>query len=319
MKKIILFLLLQIFFISNLFAANIDINTDKKIYEYNENITLNIEISSQDSFIPEINDIKWIDNFTQRWLRQSNSQSIVNSEVSNNFILTLILEPKSQWDLEIWPVEISIWDEIIKSEIINISVKNNSENLNSINDITENTDDSENTEEDTYNLWNTQEVDESSWNNIEFIEAKKMNFDFKNFGFLWIFIFLFFIIFYFILDKFLSKNNLNKDIKNENTVEEKVDINTLMLSKIEILSEQSESLDKVEFYSKLSVIFREYFDDLWIKNSFIKTFEELKSDTIDSKLFWMFEKSYYEEFNDEIDSLAQRKQIIMNIMLYLRK
>jgi hypothetical protein len=48
MKKIIIFLFLQISLISQIFAIDVTINTDKNIYQPNEQIILNIEISSQE-------------------------------------------------------------------------------------------------------------------------------------------------------------------------------------------------------------------------------------------------------------------------------
>ncbi len=343
MKKIILFIFLQIICISQIFALDIEINTQKKQYDLNENILINIEISSEENWNISIENIAWIDNFTQYGSSQKQETTIINGEVSTKSYVELILRAKQEWVYNIWPVEVKNNDEIIESNQVEITVweteklqnideKNEEENNISENNSQENNSEKNNiSEKNSEENNNSQEVtsqDTKKWENISdekkllenFIESKKLEINYKKFSYYSIWAILFFILFYLFIIKYLE-NKPKKEIKKiivEKPEFSQDDFKKQLVNKLAQLENKSEWLSKNDFYAQLNLIFREYFEFLWIKNCYIKSYWDFKKDAIEQKLFWMFEKSYFEEFSATQDSQVQRKQMIMNFMIYLK-
>lgn len=300
MKKIIIFLLLQISLISQIFAIDVTINTDKNIYQPNEQIILNIEISSQDDQNISIENIEWLENFYQNSSSQSQQTTMINWQTSMQSFVNIGLKTDEIWNYTLWPVEIKSWEEIIESNTIEISVE---------------TGDNIQKQESEPIVFSKEENQEK----IEFIESKNLEINFVKLALISIGSILFFVLFYFVLTKILSQNKLEKkEIIIEKKSEPK-DFHQKIISQLEQLSQDSDNLEKTQFYRQLNIIFRNYFDLLWIKNAHTFTYQELKNQKIEEKLFKMFEKSYFEEFSFIEDIASQRKQIIMNFIIYLKK
>ncbi len=339
MKKIILFIFLQIICISQIFALDIEINTQKKQYDLNENILVNIEISSEENWNISIENIDWIDNFTQYGSSQKQETTIINGEVNTKSYVELILRAKQEWVYNIWPIEIRNNEETIESNQVEITVwesqnlknidKNNEkENISEDNKNLEENNISENNLEKNNNLQEVTSQNTQKWENNSdekkllenFIESKKLEINYKKFSYYSIWAILFFILFYLFIIKYLE-NKPKKEIQKiivEKPEFSQDDFKNQLVNKLAQLENKSEWLSKNDFYAQLNLIFREYFEFLWIQNCYIKSYWDFKKDAIEQKLFWMFEKSYFEEFSATQDSQVQRKQMIMNFMIYLK-
>jgi hypothetical protein len=71
---------------------------------------------------------------------------------------------------------------------------------------------------------------------------------------------LFFVLFYFVLTKILSQNKLEKkEIIIEKKSETK-DFHQEIILQLEQLSQDSDNLEKTQFYRQFNIIFRNYFD-----------------------------------------------------------
>jgi hypothetical protein len=300
MKNLVLFIC--IFFSSFLwvFADSIEIYVDKKTLNVWETFVINIENNIEWNDWVEFVSLWGIDNFDIFSRSQSFATQIINGESKSVKVLQLWVIAKEEWMFTLWPATYKVWDQIIESESVEIQVWTDAKTKTVLEDKND-------------NLW----IKDSGENN--FIDSKKLEISISKFSFFWISIVVFFLVFYYILTKFFQSNqqwsNWKKEVEN---TEENILQNDKFLEKLEKLSLEWEYLEKDEFYSQLNEIFREYFEYIWVKNAFTKTLKELQNDNIPEKVFAMFEKSYYEEFNENIDSSAQRKQMIMNFMLYLK-
>lgn len=300
MKNLVLFIC--IFFSSFLwvFADSIEISVDKKTLNVWETFVINIENNIEWNDWVEFVSLWGIDNFDIFSRSQSIATQIINGESKSVKVLQLWVIAKEEWMFTLWPATYKIWNQIIESESVEIQVWTDLKTKTVLEDKND-------------NLW----IKDSEENN--FIESKKLEISISKFSFFWISIVVFFLVFYYILTKFFQSNqqwnNWKKEVEN---TEENILQNDKFLEKLEKLSLEWEYLEKDEFYSQLNEIFREYFEYIWVENAFTKTLKELQDDNIPEKVFAMFEKSYYEEFNENIDSSAQRKQMIMNFMLYLK-
>jgi hypothetical protein len=300
MKNLVLFIC--IFFSSFLwvFADSIEISVDKKTLNVWETFVINIENNIEWNDWVEFVSLWGIDNFDIFSRSQSIATQIINGESKSVKVLQLWVIAKEEWMFTLWPATYKVWDQIIESESVEIQVWTDVKTKTVLEDKND-------------NLW----IKDSGENN--FIDSKKLEISISKFSFFWISIVVFFLVFYYILTKFFQSNqqwsNWKKEVEN---TEENILQNDKFLEKLEKLSLEWEYLEKDEFYSQLNEIFREYFEYIWVENAFTKTLKELQNDNIPEKVFAMFEKSYYEEFNENIDSSAQRKQMIMNFMLYLK-
>lgn len=332
MKKIIVFLCIQLSFISQIFAANLDFSSNKNTYSLWEEIILEINIENDSKENITIESIEWLENFHQSGQARNSQTSIINWKINSREVLQLTLYPKNSWNFTLWPVNISLNNsEELQSDTINISVtdenwviKESQENTTeSHNNSFNNSEQSENKNNSSqFNIQESSEInnnsEENSQNNKNFIESKNLEINFVKILLISIGFILFFSLFYFVLTKLLWQNNSEK---NEIIIEEKSqpkDFHQEIISQLEQLSQDSDNLEKTQFYRQLNIIFRNYFVFLWIQNAHKKTYEELKKQNIEEKIFTMFMKSYFEEYNHEDDSQSQRKQMIMNFIIYLK-
>ena len=147
-----------------------------------------------------------------------------------------------------------------------------------------------------------------------------MELGFNKFHYLYLGIFIFIILFYIFLHKFFENNKKEEKVETKPTVFEDInDTKQKIYDQLLLISEKSESYQHDEFYGELNILFRQYFIVLGIKQADTMTLQELKNQEIEHKIFDLFQTSYMHEFSQKQDSLSQRKQIIMNFMIYLKK
>ena len=335
MKKIIIFLITFFLSISTLFAENtVEISVSNKTVQTWENINLQININSDIQGNIEITEINGIDNFDQVSQSQSKQVQIINWNSSSIHTLNLWLQANNTGSYILWPVSVQFWDELIHSDPIEVYVEDlnipridkkeqiniNLENKNNLNSEKKSENNSNN------NLLSDVEEKSDNHNNMTDIHGvKKLDINFSSFQYTgviyWIIIILFFIIFYLFLLKVLSHKKIsdnNKKLLQEGIDRKKQEIDDIN-NELLLLSDKSEEYSQEEFYTQLNDLFRRYFLYIHINNADKKTLTELQKENIDSKLLDIFSTSYMFEFSTKQDSLSERKQIIMNFMLYLRK
>jgi hypothetical protein len=85
------------------------------------------------------------------------------------------------------------------------------------------------------------------------------------------------------------------------------------------LSDKAEKYSQEQFYTELNNLFRRFFLYIGIDKADKKTLSELNKNNIDKKILDIFTTSYIYEFSTKVDSLSERKQIVMNFMIFLKK
>jgi Ca2+/Na+ antiporter len=155
--------------------------------------------------------------------------------------------------------------------------------------------------------------------------VKKLEITFSSFkykgityGWLWI---LFIVIFYLFLIKILNSKKISEDNKQkelDNLEKRKQEIKNIY-NELLTLSDKAEKYSQEQFYTELNNLFRRFFLYIWIDKADKKTLSELNKDNIDRKILDIFTTSYIYEFSTKVDSLSERKQIVMNFMIFLKK
>ncbi|MDP2091224.1 MAG: hypothetical protein Q8K30_06540 [Candidatus Gracilibacteria bacterium] len=111
---------------------------------------------------------------------------------------------------------------------------------------------------------------------------------------------------------------VDKNIKLNKIVDEKLEKKKLLIKGLNKLKKDLEKYQKSDFYSELNTYFRKYFSLIGIMNSETLTLKELKSINIDKNIINIFEQSYFNEFNDKKDDLNNRKEIIEQLIKYIK-
>ncbi len=323
--KIVLkiFFWIILFFVTGLaFGFDIDFQVDKTEVDLLDKINLNIKVTWTGS-MDQI-EISWIDGFSVVWKSQSRAVSIINNITETSVEMRVQLMPTLVWEYELWPVALVSWVEKIKWDKtfkIKVTDSKKSWSFNSFQNntgslIDEDNDnkiviydvdkESENVQEKLNNnntnvwTWSIKDI-----NDIDWVKSR-----FWKISFIFIIVALFFIVFYFVLKYILSQKGENK--KEETIiVEEKIDMKDMFKSKLNRLKNKSNDLDKTEFYAVLNMLFREFFEYLWEKKATKKTFKELENTGLnDKKIFDLFRRSYFNEFNNSEDNNDSRVDII---------
>lgn len=289
LKKIITTFLLFTIFIPFVFAdTTIELSTDKLSVPVNEDFTLNVKIKNDWSKDLNVESITWIENFNKvsqkSIFNSSNINWVANVETSLQFVLNWI----NPWEYSLGPVVISDWKNKFSSNVVKITIKNGLLKNNWI--------------------WK-----KSDWHKDDINPVKKINLLSKNFLYSPSFIFILIIL-------FISGYLLIKDQKKEKEVIEsnpdKIEIIKDELSK---LKNEIDNIEKNIFYSKLNIIFRNYFEHIWIVWANWLTLKELGTKQIDNELFELFKKSYSKEFSNNSDTKISRKKIIEHFEEILSK
>jgi hypothetical protein len=134
-EKLLVVVILFFSFNLQIFAFEARISLNRNDINISDYFTLQIEVQMDDWKNLEIAEIKWLEQFelVSRTQSQSSSTSIsvVNwkAETVSRFvsIISLVLQPKSEWEFILWPVIIAWEDETqeTNSLIISVSWENN--------------------------------------------------------------------------------------------------------------------------------------------------------------------------------------------------
>jgi len=133
-----------------------------------------------------------------------------------------------------------------------------------------------------------------------------------SFNYLFIFLFLlFWIVFYFILNYIF---NLQKIPISTSKKIEKSYLHNEFRFKLNNLLQNFNSYSSEKFYKEVSYIIKFYLYTKWFsKNIFSMTYKEIEN-KIDDKIINVLKKTYYNEFNKNIeDDLNKRQNIIEEI------
>jgi len=339
MKKIFLFFITFLIGVHWVFAENkVDISLSKPEVNTWDIFNLSINISSDSQDIIELLEINWIEKFDIIW-KQEGSQNInVNGNLTISHSLNLDLTNSNSGSYILWPVSVKFWEEIIHSDPLDIIVNEFIvPNLNDNNIVTqENT--KELNKEDDINKKpvikdNTSEINQEFNNDLtnqsnillDIHPIKKLEITISSFKYVWLIyasvLILFIVIFYLFLIKILNNKKIweiNKQKELDNIENRKIEIKNIY-NELLVLSDKAEKYSQEQFYTELNNLFRRFFLYIWINKADKKTLTELSKDNIDKKILDIFTMSYMYEFSTKVDSLAERKQIIMNFMIFLKK
>ena len=272
---------------------------------------LNIEIKSDSDKWINITSLSWLDNFNKLSTQSSESFQMINWKLSFWRNIKYTLRALTEGDFTIWPIIINDWIKEVTSGIVNISVlefnkfqKNNTilnngniQNNKVSSDIDE--------EEDINKIIKKEDI-----NSVRYFTMF-----YKDFIYIPIYIFIFLLIVYLILSKYTSKitfKKKNNHIKKENH-------NLILKNKLLKLSKELNHLNENEFYWKLNILFKKYFENIWIKEIFNLTLKELKEKGIKNNILNLFEESYYLEFSSKTSNIDTRKKIIHTFIDYLNE
>lgn len=289
MKHYITFLLLLILPLTAFAEGTINLTTTSTTPKNWE--TFEVEVQIQFDSLTPISDITipGIENFTVFSTMQQESTQILGEQVQKTTSIFLQLTPNTQWVYTIGPVSGSFSGELMTSNTLTITVW-----------------DTQITPPVVNNSWSTPELEvspESDSQQIEWLREPD-----KKSIYMLIFLVIFGVIFFYILQRFFSRDTENIP---EN-IPEKQKEEIPYTSQLQKLSEDSGSYSKSEFYEKLHGIVRKYFSEvLNIKNADTLTLVEIEPYLKDNtSLLSVFSRSYQIEFNEQEDSVSERKQII---------
>lgn len=334
MKKITLFLIT--FFISFIWVfadSSVNISVDKNTHNTWDIFNLNLEIITDIQWNIDILEIWGMQNFEIISQSQSNQVQIIHSEVNSIQWLNLWITSSNSWVYLLWPAKIQIADEEFVSNQLEITINEFIvPTLSQNNNSQDNSNDQDNNSEDNITSEDKSNSEEivvnSNWeeNILEDIHpVKKLEkhlniFKYNLLIYFGLFI-IFIILFYLFLLKIREKNKIkavNKKQELDKTLAREQEIKNIYRELLE-LSKAPEDYSQLDFYTELNMLFRRYFLYIWIPLADKKTLLELKKDNIDSKILDIFSMSYLYEFTSKSDNLSDRKQIIMNFMIFLKK
>ena len=291
MLKIIKIILLYLI-ISNLVFAetNIEIKSSKNIINIDEYFTLNIELFSDWNFLWWEIKINWLNDFKQISNTNSSSKSIINWKITNKNIIWLKLKANKLWEYKIWPASIVYSGTTLVSNKLNISI----------------------VEKQRQKLLNTIKND-PEWNDIKWI---KQNYNIFLYIILLPFIIVLLIIVWYLI--FFKKKNKTKFVEKK---EIKIDLSLLkkkIIKELIKLKKEKDSFCESRFYEILNILFRNYFNLLWVQNSHFLTLKEIKKLNLNKNLILLFEQSYLNEFN-KINNSEKNKDLIIDEFIKLLK
>lgn len=153
--------------------------------------------------------IIWIENFEVRWTSNSQSITMLNNYIESNSKFIFNVFASKDGNFTIWPAEIDIWWNVIKSNTVNLQVVLPNVSFN----------ENKNLNKDTSTFWNS-----NVNNNVN--NKGNTNFSLNEILFIFWAILLFtLIIFYFYLKNFEKKENSNTFVvKNKNNNELKINL-----------------------------------------------------------------------------------------------
>ncbi len=328
MKKI-LWLFIVWFWIMNFIYAKTTINlyTDKKNYNINESINLNVEIKTDWNWTLTIQSLSWLDFFTIVGQSKANSFTSINWNSQLQMKLMYSLKAKKEWDFILWPLVIKNDNEIIKSDFVKISIRwkkillwNSSiikwNNWNNILD-----------DWDSADVWKKLHLQENNWKNVimfflvivfiwlvyflftklsskKIIEIKKLFIKYKN-------IVLDKIKFFYksnesFFTKFKNVKFISKSVDKEKTIdkEEKIslpDINS------ESFLQDSEKIIKIIIEQKFNIF-------LWKNLTYNEIIKELEHKNINKKYISIIKKLFEIFYKWKYSNLIVDKKMVLDLL-----
>ncbi len=131
MKKILLFISLFFWFFLDTSAFNAHLSVSSNNLNINDNLYLRIEVSDSINFKDiKLENIEWIKNFeiisTSHSQSFSSKYTLINWKLKKNskqiYYIDIVLKPRKNWKIVLWPAEISSLDIIKKTNVEKISV-----------------------------------------------------------------------------------------------------------------------------------------------------------------------------------------------------
>ncbi len=314
MRKLLITFGLFFLLISSCLAdSSILLKSNKKIYDIDENIDLNIELKSDENKRFEI-DIKNLDEFVIVSQKQSQRISNINWRQNSIVNFSLWLQAPKKWKYILWPASTNSGS--IKSNLIEIEVKwerimlNNNFPKNITNSW--NLDEQENQNLDDIDLWiwnannNPKKV---VWVYGEYMEDI---YEDKNFFLLWFYVFVLFALiiylFYYIFIIIRNKNPKNTNNKLEYKKQE-INYNKLLIDvEINFLDEKKDI-----FYAELNKVFRLFLDDKIKFGLSKKSLKEIKKHLENKQIIDLYERIYFLEYDKTKDTKIKRLELISSV------
>lgn len=292
-KNVIIFLFIFLLSYFSVFAEiNIELTSSNTWITLEDEFELEVKIISDFDF--EWGEIKivWLDSFYQTAQKNFSQFTNINWETKQIQTIQIWFYPNKIWNFIIWPAIIWEWENEIKSNTIKIKVsdfiskklENNEENI------------------DLSSVWNENNLEEK--NEEELKDIEKFNYSIYDFNYVFLIVLLLLILLYIYNKKDIS-NFISKDDNKP-----KIDFEKIIITKLKNLKKESNITQKNLFFEELNLIFREYFKYIWIKDSHIKTFEELFKDIENKNILSLFKESYYNEFNSLKEDSKKRIKLI---------
>ncbi len=130
MKKIIVWFMVFVFAISNVFAFDASLSTNTTNANINNPIQLTLKLTIDQNAQVKIKQIKWLENFDVVWQRQFQSSSsqvtIINGQTKsvNTTIYTVVLSlsAKKAWNYTIGPAILDVWNKEYKTNTVNVKI-----------------------------------------------------------------------------------------------------------------------------------------------------------------------------------------------------
>lgn len=290
MKKLILTILILFSFTHSVFAdVDLKMSIPENEIEVNSTFQVEIEILNDSDNELLLKSFDWTDYYQHLWTSHSQQVSINNDIVNKKELMVFSFVPEKTWEFILWPVVFTDWENDFQSNTGSIVIKNTEENL--------------------INIENSETLEDN------------MYFDFKIFiTILYIIFWILFIwLFYFILMKYFN-NKVNQEIKiNKNL--EKEEKNNFWIEKkiINTLNNFNKEEEIEDFYKKIQLLSRSYFEAKWLDFAFQKTFEEIEKSIENNELKNIFKEVYYGEFKNKVPSLKEQNDIIERFLKFLQK
>ncbi len=292
MKKIFLSLILSFsFFIFAFASEKVELFSNTPEVESGENFTLSFSLESTGSQlnIKKI-DIDGVEKFVKKWQSESQQIVMVNGNMKTKINYDMSFDAIQPWEYVVWPVRLETGSGTLVSNTISIKVTKAKQ-------------------------WGNALSQAKKWENIYDVKDPETWYDiFKILSFIGIFV-IFFIWFFFVL-KYFFPSEKQKKIEEDEVPQEK---NIIWKNKIKKLREELSSASREDFYSELSFITREYFEQIfflsWATKMTLKEIEKKVITAQQKRLFALLKDIYYTLFDEKIEDNKKKREAILEQFL----
>lgn len=301
MKKIFLFILLFFSTLSVFADTTLKLSSSSEKVNIGEPFQLTFTIESTWSIALWDISIAGIERFNNLWTTQSQNFVIINGETKSSYSYSISLEWTTVWTYEIGPAKITINNEELISNTVQINVWSGK--------ISSSSDDTKD------------EVLTSTGDTIqELHDVPKWVFQKINFSKLFVYLGLisFFVLFFYILKTFLSKKEVTV-IKEAEETKEETPFNEYIKKELLLLKNNMNEYDNKEFFERFNVLVRLYIGNVYsIDGVESKTLSELTSVIAWTPLASLFNESYILEYSSKNPlTLEQKETYIRDFLKFL--